>query len=890
MKIGRLAAFLSVFGVVSLFLSGCGGGSSSGGSTPPPTNPTITAVSVSCNPTSLPAGQTSQTSSCTASVQGTGSFSSAVTWSASAGTITASGVYTAPATVPSSGSATITATSTQDATKSGSASITITAPPTITSVGVACSPTTVPEGQTSQCTATVQGTASFDPTVTWAASLGTIASTAKDTATYTAPSSTTGSATVTATSSEDATKSGTAALTVTRIPPSGSWQESGPAGASNITVFAEDPSSPNTIYADGQGNGASGLWKSVNSGMTWTSMITNSPMDQAGISDMAVVNGGQVIYASGWGPEFYWSTDGGATWTQVQAAVSTPSSIGGMAVDPKNSATIYLSAPGEGVLKSVNGGINWALLASSPVITAGSGTAILHNPIQVDPTNTNTVYYGTDHGLYISKDGGSTWTASTTGIASSDVAIRDVAVDPAAPSSIFLLAGQGSSTVVDLYESTNAGNSWTPLAVGLDAERVVPDPATVSTIYLYGLQFHAVYKSTDGGHTFAASDSGLPIGSSSSGFLGLTGPTGTMIPLASSPGTFLTGICLPITSAGCGIYRSQNAAQSWSFSSQGLSAWNGAAVAVDPEIPTTVYFGAEAGGGIFKSTDNGLTWANLRAGDSVADIAVDPFDSTHIMAATLEEGLIESHDGGTTWVNINSSLPPSPTGHFTFIVGITFHPKQQGTIFISTALGGVGLVRSTDGGVTYTTVNSGLPYTDIGASVIFDPNNPNVLLTTVYNNGSSENLAKSTDSGTTWTATPSAVMGPFSVDARSNPSVIYSVEQLTTTGPSVGVKSTDFGATWTPLNINSATSLANILSPPLVLVADPSTPNSVFSITSWSPDAGVTWYPLLTNGLGQTAVAIGFGFDEGPVIAPSNPQVMFVTSWTNSLLRFVVGP
>ena len=207
MKSGKLAAFLSVFGVVSLFLSGCG---SSGGSTPPPANPTITAVNASCNPTSLPAGQASQTSSCSASVQGTGSFSSAVTWSASVGTITSSGVYTAPATVPSSGSATITATSTQDATKSGTATVTVTAPVTITSISVVCSPVSIQTNQTSICTATVVGTGSFSSSVIWSVSpsMGSISSAGVFT-----PAAT-GTATIVATSSQDTTKSGSTTVTV----------------------------------------------------------------------------------------------------------------------------------------------------------------------------------------------------------------------------------------------------------------------------------------------------------------------------------------------------------------------------------------------------------------------------------------------------------------------------------------------------------------------------------------------------------------------------------------------------------------------------------------------------------------------------------------------------
>jgi hypothetical protein len=74
-------------------------------------------VTASCFGTVLQAGQTSQ---CSADVQGTGSFSSAVTWQASAGSISSAGLFTAA----NSGAVTVTATSVQDTTKSGNASLT----------------------------------------------------------------------------------------------------------------------------------------------------------------------------------------------------------------------------------------------------------------------------------------------------------------------------------------------------------------------------------------------------------------------------------------------------------------------------------------------------------------------------------------------------------------------------------------------------------------------------------------------------------------------------------------------------------------------------------------------------------------------------------------------
>lgn len=110
-------AFASLVGCVVLSSCGGGGGNSGGGTQ----QPTITSVTVTCTPTSAQIGLTSQ---CSATVSGTGSYSSSVTWSAAGGIVTSAGVFT-PSTP---GTATITATSARDATKSGSASVTVVVP------------------------------------------------------------------------------------------------------------------------------------------------------------------------------------------------------------------------------------------------------------------------------------------------------------------------------------------------------------------------------------------------------------------------------------------------------------------------------------------------------------------------------------------------------------------------------------------------------------------------------------------------------------------------------------------------------------------------------------------------------------------------------------------
>jgi len=106
-----------VVSVISLIVTACGGASGNSQTAPPSSS--VSSVSVVCMPAAVAAKATSQ---CSATVQGTGSFSSAVAWSASVGTINTSGLFTAPA-LPES--VTVTATSTQDTSQSGAATVTV---------------------------------------------------------------------------------------------------------------------------------------------------------------------------------------------------------------------------------------------------------------------------------------------------------------------------------------------------------------------------------------------------------------------------------------------------------------------------------------------------------------------------------------------------------------------------------------------------------------------------------------------------------------------------------------------------------------------------------------------------------------------------------------------
>ncbi len=169
--------------------------------TPPPP-----AVSVSITPTTASIS-TAGSQQFTATV--TGSTNTAVTWSATGGTVTTAGLFSSP----SAGTFTVQATSVADTTKSASATVTVTAPPPPPPVSVTVTPTTasISTSASQQFTATVTGSA--NTAVTWSATGGTV------TTAGLFSSTSAGTFTVQATSVADTTKSASATVTVTAPPP-----------------------------------------------------------------------------------------------------------------------------------------------------------------------------------------------------------------------------------------------------------------------------------------------------------------------------------------------------------------------------------------------------------------------------------------------------------------------------------------------------------------------------------------------------------------------------------------------------------------------------------------------------------------------------------------------
>jgi photosystem II stability/assembly factor-like uncharacterized protein len=241
------------------------------------------------------------------------------------------------------------------------------------------------------------------------------------------------------------------------------------------------------------------------------------------------------------------------------------------------------------------------------------------------------------------------------------------------------------------------------------------------------------------------------------------------------------------------------------------------ALAVDPTKPNVIYRGT-AGGGVWKTTDGGTTWTPLTddlGNLSIGAIAVAPSKPQTVYVGTGEGalgidgidgiGFIKSTDGGATW-----TLPVSVSAAKFFALNV--HPTKPDELLAATS---AGIQKSTDGGATWKTV---LPKY-AGTEIARVPGSPAKLLATVWDISSAQPswngfIYRSTDGGDSWTKVGGAGTAPFDPDtgrlslaiAPSAPATVF-VLAATASGDSkncsqdpvdqLGIyRSTDGGTTW----------------------------------------------------------------------------------------------
>ena len=239
-----------------------------------------------------------------------------------------------------------------------------------------------------------------------------------------------------------------------------------------------------------------------------------------------------------------------------------------------------------------------------------------------------------------------------------------------------------------------------------------------------------------------------------------------------------------------------------------------------PSDPLTYYFGT-VGGGVWKTTDAGTTWANVTDGQlatsSVGAIAVAESDPNVVYVGMGEhairgvmtshgDGVYRSTDAGRTWTNVGLERTRS-------ISRIRVHPRNPDLVYVA-AQGAPygpneerGIYRSTDGGgswelILYVDENSG------ASDLSMDMTNPRILYASfwdhrrlpwqVVSGGPGSGFWKSTDGGDTWHEINSGLpdsMGKTSIDvSRANPDRVFAMVEA---DPGGGLfRSDDAGATW----------------------------------------------------------------------------------------------
>jgi len=526
----------------------------------------------------------------------------------------------------------------------------------------------------------------------------------------------------------------------------------------------------------------------------------------------------------------------------------------------------------------------WTPLGPDHLVSVeGTSVSGRVNAIAVDPTDSNTIYVGAAQGgVWKTNDAGATWVPLTDTQCS--LAMGSIAIDPVDPNIIYAGTGEQNFSLDSYYgcgvlRSTDRGTTWTQLGAsvfdinnttegtgGATISRIRVDPLTAgstTSTTLYVTSDLGVYRSLDSGQSWTPT----PL---------LAGVATDLVMDPSNPTVLYASLGNPFADARNGVYKSSNGGASWTKLTGGFPTGEVGRVnlAISASSPTTLYASVQNdfGGsgvdgsllGIFKTTNGGTSWTQVTGSGASCDtqcwydmvIAVDPNDSNVVYFGGVE--LYKSIDGGNNFSNIRPSLVHVDQH------ALAFDPRNASVVY---AGNDGGVFKSTNGGASWSSLNTNLAITQFYPGVSLHPTDANYILGGTQDNGTLRFTGSSV-----WQEISLGGDGGFTAIDFVSPSTIYHEFQWDNTSFSGPRRSDDGGTSFAQKNSGIDLSDRAAFVPPYVM--DPSNSQKLCFGT-------FKLYKTTNRGDSWTVLAGGVDLTKGGVIstiavAPSNPQVIYV--------------
>ena len=431
--------------------------------------------------------------------------------------------------------------------------------------------------------------------------------------------------------------------------------------------------------------GGAGMFRSTDDGASWTTIENGMQGGEASVTGLAVDSMG--LYASTFQGVMF-SSDEGNNWSYLVGTGDANQFTNCVGV---YDSTILVGSP-TGMLRSTDDGYTW----TRPDVPSGIVLSVA--------MDSSYFYAGGVSGVSLSTDRGATWADISNGLPGSQV--LSIAVKH-----LNLFAATFNNGV---FRSTDNGTKWAPATAGIITSEVNSLAGYGSNVYAV-MNYNSVFTSTDYGSTWTE-DTSLH-----------SGPVNSV----SVIGTDLYAV------TNTGIYVSSDKGVSWDTLNGGVLGRNYPGILI--QSGSNLIVACKDSGHVYLSSDNGDSWDNV--GSDLPEIASMTTCGTNVLAGT-HDGMYLSTNNGETWNNVNDTLiniNALATVGSDIFAGRYFWPYPIG--FAPPSPPG-GVFRSTDGGLSWSPFNSGIPeYPQVYSIAVHGEN--------IFA-GSSPGLYASTITGNNW--------------------------------------------------------------------------------------------------------------------------------------------